>query len=82
MAQMFESVAQPAFIIALVEHVFDKGGDVRALSFWTGVMVPVVVMAVAVTIVCAALYGSEERSRRAFELLRYVISLLRKTGRR
>jgi uncharacterized paraquat-inducible protein A len=55
---------------------------VRALNFWTGVMVPVVAMGVAVTIVWAALYGSEERSRRAFQLLRYVISLLRRTGRR
>jgi hypothetical protein len=59
-----------------------KEVKVGALSFWTGVTVPVVVMGVAVTIVWAALYGSEERSRRAFELLRYVISLLRKTGRR
>jgi ABC-type transporter Mla subunit MlaD len=55
---------------------------VRALSFWTGVMVPIVAMGVGVTIVWAALYGSAERSRRAFRLLRYAISLLRKTGRR
>lgn len=54
----------------------------HALSFWTGVMVPVVAMSVAVTIVWAALYGSEERSRRAFQLLRYAINLLRRTGRR
>ncbi len=53
-----------------------------ALSYWTGATVPIVALFVAATIVWAALYGSEERSRRAFELLRYVISLLRKTGRR
>jgi hypothetical protein len=58
------------------------GGEVRALSFWTGVVVPMVATGVAVTIVWAALYGSEERSRRAFRLLRYVISLLKKTGGR
>ena len=55
---------------------------VHALNFWTGVMVPIVAMGVTVTIVGAALYGSEKRSRRAFRLLRYAIGLLRKTGRR
>ena len=53
-----------------------------ALSLWTGVALPVVAVSVAVTIVCAALYGSEERSRRAFRLLRYAIGLMRRTGRR
>ena len=54
----------------------------HALNLWTGVMVPIVAMGVTVTIVGAALYGNEERSRRAFRLLRYAIGLLRKTGRR
>lgn len=49
------------------------------MHLWMSVALPIVAVCVCLTIVWTALYGSEERSRRAFRLLRYLISLMRKS---
>lgn len=57
------------------------GSDASALHLWASAVLPIIGVIVALTVISTALYGSEERSKRAFRLLGYVAGLLRKVGR-